>query len=137
MKLNKALLLLSTVAAVPLAGCVVETDTSVPFSGPAGQIVLTWSIDGDTSGQGCYAHKVSQIEIVVTDPNGNTIDDFVLACSVEGTNEYLPQGAYTGSATLEDASGNALTTTATANFTILADLASVPVDFDFPSSSFF
>jgi hypothetical protein len=131
---------LALTAAVCVAGtgCVVE-DTGPGGcidDGDTGDIVLTWSIDGDSSGAQCAPHGAAQIQVTITNPSGVVLDTWRLPCVGEGRAEVLPAGYYTATATLEDANGNAITTMDPTQFSICSDTSTYPVDFDFDDDSF-
>jgi hypothetical protein len=121
-------------------GCVV--DNSAPecvgqgcYVG-AGDVILSWSIDGDGSGALCASHDAAQIEVKIVDVNNNPVDDWQLPCTTGGADETLPAGDYTATAQLEDASGKPITTADPSQIAIYAGYSSVPLDFDFEEDSF-
>ena len=116
-------------------GCVVTE--SVPVTGGyLGDIVLTWSIDGDSSGGQCGSHDAPQIQVTITDSSNQIIDSWRVPCASEGSDESLPPGVYSATAQLLNASGQAITTADPTTFTISSDSSSLPVDFDFDEDSF-
>ncbi len=129
--------LVGTLAVLVGTGCVAEA-TTTPVYEPAayGDIILTWSINGDASGIQCAPHGAALVEVKITDPQGGLVDDWQMDCTGEGTDETLAFGAYTASAQLEDVNGDPITTAASAPFQISAGYSSAPIDFDFSESSF-
>jgi hypothetical protein len=120
-------------------GCVVEQSVGPVDNGDPGDIVLIWSIDGDSTGDQCASHGAAQIEVMITDPSGDLIDDLKLPCTAEGTDETLPPGFYTATAQLEDSSGKPITTSTLpqdGQFTIYSDFSSPSLTFDFDDDSF-
>ena len=116
-------------------GCVVTE--SVPVNdGVPGDIVLTWSINGDASGDMCASHDATQIQVTITNTAGAVVDNWQVPCASEGTDETLPPGIYNATAQLENSNGQAITTADPTSFTISSDYSSIPVDFDFDEDSF-
>jgi hypothetical protein len=101
-----------------------------------GDVLLSWSIDGDGSGALCASHDAAQIEVTITDATGQTIDDWPVPCVAGPTDETLPPGVYTATAQLQDASGHPITTADPAQVAIYAGASSAPLDFDFEENSF-
>jgi len=131
--------ILATAAMLGLAatGCFVEESAPVGYGpSPNGDIAFSWSIDGDATGAQCAAHGASYVEIKVTDPNGNVVDDWQVSCLAGLQDEILPQGAYTATAVLEDVNYAPVTAADPASFQIVAGATTAPIDFDFEENSF-
>jgi hypothetical protein len=124
--------------------------TQAPFDFPttsflhpstgAGSLEVDWTIEGAADASFCTAHGVTyaRIDVLSSGTKVNTDADSQ-ACGAFATSftSAFPAGSYTVDVTLVDASGTALTTTASTTATISADGTVAKVAVDFPSTSFF
>jgi hypothetical protein len=124
--------------------------TQAPFDFPttsflhpttgAGSLEVDWSIEGSKDATFCTSHGVAyaRIDVLSAGTKVNTDADSQ-TCSAFATSftSAFPAGSYTVDVTLVDASGTALTTTASTTTTIAADGTVDIVAVDFPTSSFF
>lgn len=109
-----------------------------PTSG-TGNLEVDWSIEGSKDATFCTSHGVAyaRVDVLSAGTKVNTDADSQ-TCSAFATSftSAFPAGTYTVDVTLVDASGTALTTTASTTTTIAADGTLDVVAFDFPSTSF-
>ncbi len=116
-------------------GCNVSTDDSVVVS--AGTLTLGWTINGSSDPNQCNQSVASDIDIVVTSPDGAiTVGDFAHACDDGVTTITLDPDTYAADAALVDGVGAERTTRVHIDPFAIHSNSDLSIVVDFPASSF-
>lgn len=131
-------ILFGTTLLFGLPGCVVSSNDQAPArsSISEGSLTLDWTINGSTDPSQCNQSVVTNIDILVTTPNGTPVGEFQQPCTDGVATISLSSGAYAAETVLLDRAGTERTTWIDiAPFTIYSN-TDLAVSVDFPANSF-
>jgi hypothetical protein len=121
------------------SGCVVDGHHDHgPVSDGAATLSVDWTVDGTTDPSQCRQASAPSILITLEDDSGPVGDDIEVDCEEFGVDiKNLDPGHYYISAVLLDPNGDDRTTTVDSDRFTLYGGDDLPIDIDFPASSFF
>ena len=136
--MTKAFVVLSGAVLFAIPGCFVSTNdpTPVAASNSSGSLTVDWTINNSTDPNQCNQSVAADIDLIVTTPNGATVDEVTQPCVDGVTTVALSPGVYGGNAALTDAAGTERTTWLSIDPFTIHSGSDLSISVDFPANSF-
>ena len=101
--MTRAFVVLSAAVLFSIPGCFVSTNdpTPVAANNASGSLTVDWTINNSTDPNQCHQSVVADIDLIVTSPNGATVDEVTQPCVDGVTTVALSPGVYGGNAALQ------------------------------------
>lgn len=136
--MTHAKLLLTAGLLCGLPGCFSTHDPgSVAEYEYSGTLTLEWTINGSTDPDQCNQSVATDLDVVVSTPDGEIIGEFLQPCGDGTTTIELAPGAYVADAALLDGAGYSRTTLVNVNPFVIDSDTDLWILLDFPASSFY
>jgi len=118
------------------SGCIGESTAVVrPSGGQAGNLRLTWTVEGESSENACRKVGASEVEVTVYDESGTRVATIEAPCEDFDATLGLPEGTYHADVKLVDADRNPASTTLPLEDLDVREGTELTSDIDFPKAS--
>jgi len=133
--MTRAFVVFSGAVLFALPGCFGATNDPAPVA-TSGSLTVDWTINNSTDPNQCNQSVAADIDLIVTTPNGATVDEVTQPCVDGVTTVALSPGVYGGNAALTDAAGTERTTWLSIDPFTIHSGSDLSISVDFPANSF-